>query len=520
MRLIQRCSFSLLTLLAVTVLIACTGSATKTPVVPETPTLSVAKAVPDATATPTPPPQTPVSAVVATSTPSSVMAVPVVPVTPTPCELALTPSVRTPVPDWFLAPTPTAVPVGWGSYDGPRSSCRPNPGGSTEYMEGEPAFDFLRTRFAENFVKWTADDSRIVFGYDGTIWSVDDARSTPEIVADANPGYRPHGYPALPYGMHADVSIKGCRIVFSTCQFIPEHPLFSRYTFELLGNFPKHDQAVFHYEIATARIDGSDIQRLTDNEWIDHFPTWSLDGTRIAFIAETQGGRECSGSKQLYTMKNDGSDIQLLTPTYQIIGVTLAPPQWSPNGRRLAFIMDEDGGEGDCRLRQRGLYAVKTDRKEFKRLGTMLSINSAPVTPPAWSPDGNRIAFVGSERGGAGIYTVRFDGTELVRIPSHGSLGVAKQLAWSPDGSEILFVANGVWVANADGSGARRINHMSGKVAWSPDGSRIAVYVPRSLTYPEAMERGEFPYSEGDSGNLGQLYTMAQDGSDIVVLLE
>ena len=40
----------------------------------------------------------------------------------------------------------------------------------------------------------------------------------------------------------------------------------------------------------------------------------------------------------------------------------------------------------------------------------MLSINSVPVIPPAWSPDGNRIAFVGS----AGIYTVRFDGTELV----------------------------------------------------------------------------------------------------------
>ena len=525
---VLRCSLALITLLAVTVLIACADTASKAPVVTETPTLPVsatstpssATAIPVMPATPTLPTSTEVPAVVATPTPFSVTAVPVVPVTPTPCELALTPSVRTPVPDWFGVPTPTAFPRATGSRDSYRSTCRPNVGGSTEYFEGEPGFHFLKTIFAEHFVKWTADGSRIIFGYDGAIWSVDATGSGPQIVADANPGYRPHGYPALPFGLYADISIKGCRIVYSTCEFIPEHPLFSRYAFELLGDSEKHDPVVFHYELATARIDGSDLRRLTENEWIDHFPTWSPDGTRIAFIADTQGGRECSGSKQLYTMKNDGSDIQLLTPTYQIIGVTLAPPQWSPNGRRLAFIMDEDGGEGDCRLRQRGLYAVKTDRKEFKRLGTMLSINSAPVTPPAWSPDGNRIAFVGSERGGAGIYTVRFDGTELVRIPSHGSLGVVKQLAWSPDGSELLFVSNGVWVANADGSGVHRISHMGGKVAWSPDGSRIAVYVPHSLTYPEAMERGEFPYSEGDFGNLGQLYTMARDGSDSVALLE
>ena len=270
-RLIQKCSFSLLTLLVITVIIACTDTATKTPVVPETPTVSVSTTVPDAT--PTPPPKTPVSAVVPTPTAYSVTAVPVVPMTPTPCELALTPSARTPVPDWFLAPTPTAVPVGLGMSDGPRSSCRPNPGGSTEYLEGEPAFHFLRTSFAEHFVKWTADRSRIVFGYDGAIWSVDSKGSRPQNVADANPGYRPYGYPALPYGMHADVSINGCRVVFSTCQFIPEHPLFSRYSFELLGVSEQHDPADFHYEIATARIDGSDIQRLTDNERIDHFST-------------------------------------------------------------------------------------------------------------------------------------------------------------------------------------------------------------------------------------------------------
>ena len=520
----MRYCISLLTLAVITTLIACTDTASTTPeppisaevtIAPATPTSSEITPVVEITANPTSPPTTAVATVLATPTPFSATAVPVIPITPTPCEVTLTPPGRTPVPDWFGAPTPTAYPA-TGIGDGPRSSCRANDGGETVLRWGEPGIDLIETRFAEHFVKWTADGSRIIFGYDGAIWSVESIGSKPRIVVDANPGYRPHGYPALPYGLHADVSIKGCRIVYSTCQFITEHPLFSQFRFELLGRLDLYDPVVFHYEIATARIDGTDLQRLTDNEWIDHFPTWSPDGSRIAFIAETQGGRECFDSNQLYTMNADGSDVRLLTPTYQIIRVTLTPPQWSPNGRRLAFIMDEDGGEGDCRLRQRGLYTVKADRTEFKRLGTIFSRHSVPVSTPAWSPDGNRIAFLGKEDPGVGIYTVRFDGTGLEPIYA----ALPNQLSWSPDGAHLLFVSNGVWVANADGSARHKISLSEGKVAWSPDGSRIAVYIPYSLSYSEATERGEFPYSDGDFGNLGQLYTMNRDGTDIKVLLE
>ena len=379
------------------------------------------------------------------------------------------------------------------------------------------------TSFPNHFVKWTADGSRIVLGYDGAVWSVDNTGSDLQMVADANPGYRPYGYPALPFGLHGDVSSKGCRIVYSTCQFAADRESFSIYPFELIDN-PRYDDRLFHYEIASVRIDGSDLQRLTDNEWIDHFPTWSPDGTRIAFIAEAREQWGCSGVKQLYAMEADGSDVQMLTPTH--LNVALATPQWSPNGRRLAFIVNEDGGVGDCLVRNQALYTVMADgsglthSSKRNRLGTILITDWVPPVTPSWSPDGNRIAFIGDEGGGPSLYTVRFDGTGLVRLPSHASFRSARQLFWSPDGSEILFVANGVWVAKADGSGVSRLNHMSGEVAWSPDGRRIALYIPHTLTETEAGERGEHPYSEGDFGNLGQLYTMARDGSDIVVLME
>ena len=408
-------------------------------------------------------------------------------------------------------------------HNPPYSSCRPNRWGSTQYGEGEVHGWHYWTSFSEHFVKWTADGSRIVFGYDGAVWSVDSTGSEPRMVADANPGYRPYGYPALPFGLYGDVSSKRCRIVYSTCQFAADRESYNAYPFELIDN-PRYDDRKFHYEIASVRIDGTDPQRLTDNEWIDHFPTWSPDGTRIAFIAEHKEPGGCIGGKHLYTMNADGTGVELTTPTH--LNIALAAPQWSPNGRRLAFIVNEDGGEDDCRVRNQALYTVKadgsglTDRSERSRLGNVLMTDFVPPATPSWSLDGNRIAFVGNDRGGLGIYTVRFDGTDLKLIPKHGSFRFAKQLAWSADGSEILFVSNGVWVTNADGSGTSRLNHMSGEVAWSPDGRRIALYVPHTLTETEARERGEHPYSEGDFGNLGQLYTMAQDGSDIVALVE
>ncbi len=538
MRLIRKGSLSLLSVLMIAMLIACTDAASTTPSVSESPIPSVSASAIVATSTPTipalasSPPASVSPVVVSTPTPFSPTAVPVEPMTPTPCELTVDPdqlptpiAANTTISSTVIEiPTPSPLRRNRGaSGNPPFSSCRPNPDGYTGYAGDIPHGTHYLTSFSKDFVEWTDDGSRIVFGYDGAVWSVDSTGSEPQIVADANPGYRPYGYPALPFGLHGDVSSKGCRIVYSTCQFAAERRSFSMYSFELI-KIPYYDDRKSHYEIATVRIDGGDLQRLTDNEWIDHFPTWSPDGTRIAFISEKKELGGCRGDRHLYAMNADGSDIQLLTPIH--MNVALSAPQWSPNGRRLAFIVNEDSGENDCMVGVPALYTVMADGSGLThisgsdRLGEILVQDWVPLATPSWSPDGNRIAFVGKEGRGSGIYTVRFDGTGLERLPNHVTFRAAKKLAWSPDGTDILYSSHGVWVAKADGSGVSRLSNMSGEVAWSPDGSRIALYIPHSLTETEAEERGEHPYAEGDFGNLGQLFTMDRDGSDVKVLFE
>ena len=491
-------SISLLTLLMITVLIACANSASKTPVATET-------SMPAA------------SAATGTSTPSDATAAPTRLVTP-----PLNPTSSDPD-----VPEPT-IPAFARMFDGPASSCRSSKGWETHYREGEPGLYLYDTSFGKHFIEWTEKDSRIVFGSEEAVWTIESSGGKQKLVVDANPGLRQLEHHALRFGFHADVSPDGTRIVYATCQFLADSRELVESRIEKYG-LDHHDAARNHYEIAAASMDGRDIQRLTENEKIDHFPVWSPNGKRIAFIADSSRSHtepfRCDG-EQLYTMMPDGSDVRWITKTLafesivedengyidekSVVDIALSPPQWSPDGRHLAFVVNE----GDCRVRSRALYTVRDDGTDVKRISRTLYRDDQPATPPAWSPDGERIAFVDGDSEQTSIYTVRLGGTDLNEIWSHRnpeSPLPVKQLSWSPDGSEILFISADLWVAKVDGSDLRKLGSNASVVTWSPDGARIAVYIPGA----------DKPYdSEGYVQDTGQLYTMNRDGSDVRVLFE
>jgi len=94
---------------------------------------------------------------------------------------------------------------------------------------------------------------------------------------------------------------------------------------------------------------------------------------------------------------------------------------------------------------------------------------------PDWSPDGGRIAFQSDRDGDLDVYVMGAGGGEQTRITSNG--GEDSEPSWAPDGTRIAYYSDGppagVWVMNADGSGARFL--VEGREpAWSPDGTLIA----------------------------------------------
>ena len=368
------------------------------------------------------------------------------------------------------------------------------------------------------FLDWAPDGSQLIFNFENSILAIDgDGSSIRHVVFDANPGYW------LPYGFHADVSPDGTRVAYSTCEFSTESVKTYDDSYDLRRL--KH-----RYEIAVIDIDGTNRQRITDDKYLNHYPVWSPDGSRIAFIRSSDESGEYRGRAGLYTMAADGTDVQHLTPSRG--HVALSPPVWSPDGERLAFAMNEIGERVDFYDRV-SLYTVRADGLELTKVAEtnarwVMREKLLPTTiVPTWSPDSERLAFVKSSDGETSIYTVHRDGADLrqvwtwIRGSDDGSFLPLSQISWSPDGTELLFFAHGAYLIRPDGSGLRRVGPIifAGIAAWSSDGTRIAVYDLPQHSHPSdiATVEGSFILELQDSV---LVFTVARDGSDLRILAQ
>ena len=207
--------------------------------------------------------------------------------------------------------------------------------------------------------------------------------------------------------------------------------------------------------------------RLTVHDAFDASPDWSPDGRRIAFDSDRDGNWE------VYVMNADGSGVTRLTDN----GAADEFPAWSPDGRRIAFESNRDGNWE--------IYVMNADGSGVTRL----TYNDAFDSGPDWSPDGRRIAFDSNRDGNWEIYVMNADGSGVTRLTDNGAADGFP--AWSPDGRRIAFESNHdgnpeIYVMNADGSGATRLTYNDAGdsfPAWSPDGRRIAFHSHRDGSF-------------------------------------
>jgi len=189
----------------------------------------------------------------------------------------------------------------------------------------------------------------------------------------------------------------------------------------------------------------------------------SPDASRIAFDAEIDG------SRQVWVIDADGTDLERLTDDVEAI-----EPAWSPDGERLAYVGFEGGDT-------RAVVTLDLGTGQTERLTS----EPSDVFGLDWSPDGDSIVYQTPEGDGWRLRSIDVTSGETITLCCERKDSIASDADWSPDGELLVFgyatPQDNFALHTMTPSGHKKSpvppvdpTRYHGHPVWSPDGTQIA----------------------------------------------
>ncbi len=203
-------------------------------------------------------------------------------------------------------------------------------------------------------------------------------------------------------------------------------------------------------------------------------PQFSPDGRWLAFVSNHTGV-----NKIWLVAAAGGGEPRALLPGND----AESSPQWSPDGRQIAFLGERDG--------QSDIWLAGVDGGASKRITNEKSAKHGL----RWSPDGRTIAYISNRDKTQDIYLVPASGGETRKLTEKTNEWDEYRWApaWSPDGKHIAFVSNrsdyyadDLWMIDTDGTHLRKLTtgvRVMTDPLWSPDGQYIAFNAVRTWEF-------------------------------------
>jgi Tol biopolymer transport system component len=222
--------------------------------------------------------------------------------------------------------------------------------------------------------------------------------------------------------------------------------------------------------VFVADLDRGRLRQLTNGAVGGYNPSWSPDGSQIAFERVSGGPCNSPACSRIFLMNAYGSRRRPFTPA----NLRCEDAAWSPAGDRIAYVQWRRSAGDENRS---SIWIRAVDGSEVRRVTFAKAFDSAPV----WSPDGTKIVFSRDAGRASGNYVVNADGTGLRRLRGNRATVIT---SWSSDGRYLTgWRSYGPYnnrflsvVLDADGSGERLLLRGGLGPVWSPDGEFIAFH--------------------------------------------